>query len=134
MAVFDSNYEHMDASNENLDNSLLKKGDTIADLAQAMDMNEASLTEAANTRGLSNGPFYAVPVVGLQSTTLTGVRTDDNLHVLNTDGNVYAIGEVAFGNLMYDADPIPGNCAASAIYMGKIAAYVIIIVEIRVIT
>lgn len=124
--ICDSNYEHLDAFEGTMADMMVKKADTIRELAEMTGIDADNLEKTAAEKGLTKAPFYSTPVVGLINATLTGVRVNENLQPLTTAGavvpGVYAIGELAFGNIMYDDDPIPGNLVATSIYMGRIAA------------
>lgn len=57
--------------------------------------------------------------------TLTGLEVDENCRVMNTDGqvipNLYAAGEIAFGNCFFD-EYVCGSCAVQiAVNTGRIA-------------
>lgn len=117
--------KHLDAFEDHLDNSIVKKADTVEELAEAEGIDADGLKKTMEAKGLTKAPFYCVPIVGLQFTTLSGIKVNSDLQPVQSDGtavkNVYAIGELVFGNVMYDEDPIPGNCVANALHMGRLA-------------
>ena len=74
---------------------------------------------------ISKGPFYAIKAQSTTLGTIGGINVDDNLHVLNTDGqiipNLYAVGNDASG--MYDTSypTLEGISCAFAWNSGRIA-------------
>ena len=95
-------------------------GDTLADVAKQVGMNEENLEETFNTyksyvdsgedtefgrtisKALSNeGPYYLVEQCLRYSTTLGGVKINENLQIMNEEGNaidgLYAAGEFVGG-------------------------------------
>ena len=104
-----------------LDTKVVYKGNTIEELAKAMDVDantlQASVNQynqaiatghddayAANTNRLvevKEGPYYAVKYVARNLGTLGGIRINENMQVLDRDFNVikglYAAGADAGG-------------------------------------
>lgn len=118
------------------------KGETIADLAKAIDMDEKTLEETmkkyneaiksgkdteferdALDVSLADGPFYAIPVTPGIHHTMGGLKIDTKTHVINKEGQaipgLYAAGELTGG--VHGANRIGGNAVADIIVFGRIA-------------
>lgn len=125
-ALFDANDPNAVALEDAVDNRYVFKADTIQELADAMGVNGDNLAKTAQEYGIQTAPYYGTTVVSVCVMTVPGVRVTENMEVLNADGNtipnLYAVGEFTFGNIMYDNDPIPGNCIAPSLYMAKIVS------------
>ncbi|WP_028243683.1 flavocytochrome c [Pseudobutyrivibrio ruminis] len=126
----------------------LVNGDTLDDLAKAMDFN-ADATEAlketvktwsgyvasgvdeefgreigAVKTDLSSGPYYAVNVGPGIHHCMGGVKINTDAQVIDKDGNpidgLYACGEVTGG--IHGANRLGGNAVADIVVFGNIAA------------
>lgn len=125
---------------------LLTQGETVADLARALDIPAAALEEtfaaynkaqkagggdadfgrkaSEMPRALESGPFYAVEIGPAVHHTMGGLKIDTSARVLNNGGNVipglFAAGEVTGG--IHGANRLGGNAVADIEIFGKIAA------------
>ena len=125
----------------------LVKGDTLEDLAAAMEFDSnatsallktvetwsgyvASGTDADFARDigtpltdLSTGPYYAVNVGPGIHHCMGGVKINSEAQVISTDGNpipgLYACGEVTGG--IHGANRLGGNAVADIVVFGRIA-------------
>jgi len=125
----------------------LVKGDTLEDLAKAMEFDDAAtaaFVETVNTwsgyvadgtdpdfgrtigdvkTDLSSGPYYAVNVGPGIHHCMGGVKINTNAEVIDTEGNVipglYAAGEVTGG--IHGANRLGGNAIADIVVFGRIA-------------
>lgn len=121
---------------------LLIEGATIAELAQKLDLDVATLEKTMSDYNtyfknqkdtefdrrvlageLSTGPFYAVEVAPAIHHTMGGIKINDTSEVLNNAGEVveglYAAGEVTGG--IHGGNRIGGNAVADIVVFGRIA-------------
>lgn len=127
-------------------NGTLVKADTIEELAEKIGADPATLkrnvdqhnwyydyqindawgTAAAALQPLKTGPFYAGRQVASVMGTITGLVIDTDMQVLNTDGatipNLYAIGELIFGNIFNGNYPASGTAIGICLNTGMLAA------------
>jgi fumarate reductase flavoprotein subunit len=120
---------------------LVKHGDNLADLAQAIEVNSSNLeetiktwNEAVNTkkdgefgrntgmdRSIENGPFFAIHINPAIHYTMGGIHINSKTEVLDTNGNVinglYAAGEVSGG--LHGNNRIGGNSVAETVVFGR---------------
>lgn len=125
-----------------IDNGLAVEGETLADLADKLDMdpavleqtisayNEAVTTGTDSDQGresLSNaleaGPFFAIPVTPGIHHTMGGLKINEESEVLNQEGThiqgLYAAGEVTGG--VHGGNRIGGNAVLDIVVFGRIA-------------
>lgn len=125
-----------------IDNGLAVEGETLADLADKLDMdpavleqtisayNEAVTTGTDSDQGresLSNaleaGPFFAIPVTPGIHHTMGGLKINEKSEVLNQEGThiqgLYAAGEVTGG--VHGGNRIGGNAVLDIVVFGRIA-------------
>lgn len=122
------------------------KADTLEELAALIDVPAEALTASQEEfhseyeadpapldRALgvcpkydvSQGPFYAQTVYPRLLFTMAGLEVNENCQVVTTQDqvvpNLYAVGEIAFGNCFFD-EYVCGSCAIQiAVNMGRIA-------------
>lgn len=125
-----------------INNGLAVEGETLADLADKLDMdpavleqtisayNEAVTTGTDSDQGresLSNaleaGPFFAIPVTPGIHHTMGGLKINEESEVLNQEGThiqgLYAAGEVTGG--VHGGNRIGGNAVLDIVVFGRIA-------------
>lgn len=125
-----------------INNGLAVEGETLADLAEKLDMdpavleqtisayNEAVTTGTDSDQGresLSNaleaGPFFAIPVTPGIHHTMGGLKINEESEVLNQEGThiqgLYAAGEVTGG--VHGGNRIGGNAVLDIVVFGRIA-------------
>lgn len=121
------------------------EGATIADLAKAMEIDEATLTATIDNwvamvkagtdkdfgrddlatvkYDLSTAPYYAVKIAPGVHHTMGGVEINEKTEVIDADGNVilglFAAGEVTGG--VHGGNRLGGNAVADIIVFGRIA-------------
>ncbi|MEG0170264.1 MAG: flavocytochrome c [Anaerorhabdus sp.] len=121
------------------------KGDTVADLAKVMEVDEAALQATLDNwvamvkagedkdfgrddlatvkYDLSTAPYYAVKIAPGVHHTMGGVEINTNTEVMNASGEVipglYAAGEVTGG--VHGGNRLGGNAVADIIVFGRIA-------------
>ncbi|MEN1759949.1 flavocytochrome c [Anoxynatronum sibiricum] len=128
--------------NELIDQGRAFKGDTLEELAAAINVDPASLVQAVESfneavekggpdefgrtlfdRKIEQAPFYAGPRVPTVHHTMGGIEINTLAQVLDTDGNVipgfYAAGEVTGG--IHGANRLGGNALADIAVFGRIA-------------
>ncbi len=138
-------HENFTATNKYINNGYVKQGDTIEDLAKAIEVDEATLVatidkynsdikgNVADEYGRATGlelvdmaPFFAIKVAPGVHHTMGGVKINTNTEVLAEDGNIiealYAAGEVTGG--IHGGNRIGGNAVADIIVFGRQAGQV----------
>lgn len=137
-----SNVENLEKA---VEMGLVYKADTLEALADAIgvdksafvktidDYNAAQSAGQDGEFGIPNGkmtpataaPFYAVPVRPTFIGSIPGLQVDESTQVLNSTGaaipNLYACGELTFGNLFSRWYPASGSGVGFALYTGAIA-------------
>ena len=101
------------------------KGDSIADLAAKLDVDEATLSE---TLGGQDGTYYAVVCAGWSYGTVGSLDVDENMNVLKEDGtpiaNLFAVGQDSEGVCNADGkaySPWGGQAQSWTFVSGQIA-------------
>lgn len=119
------------------------EGSTIEELAGKLGMKELSATvtrynelakkgidedfkkKAEFMKSVEEGPFYAIPFLPISSGTFGGPITNENGQVIAENGGIikglYAVGEVANGDLFYQEYAGSGSSISTCIGMGRIA-------------
>lgn len=120
----------------------LYRADTLAELAEQLDMNPNTLADTIATYNnyvdegydpdfhknvfdlkVEKGPFYATPRKPAIHHTMGGLKIDKETHVINKDGEVinglYAAGEVAGG--LHAGNRLGGNSLTDIFTFGRIA-------------
>lgn len=118
------------------------EGKTIEELAKALEIDAAALTNTMNiygesvksaedkafgrehlTQSLESGPYYALKVTPGIHHTMGGLKIDNSTHVLTEQGTIisglYAAGEVTGG--VHGGNRIGGNAVTDIIVFGRIA-------------
>lgn len=105
--------------NNRVDNKNVYKADTLEELAEITGMDANTFVEQVNRYNemcekgvdedlgqttlipIGEGPYYAVDIKTITMGTIGGLKTDDDKHVLNKEGNaidgLYAAGELING-------------------------------------
>lgn len=130
---------------ELLESGKVIKGETVAELAEKLDMDETVLQDtidqfneasktlndtgfgrnafAENILLTAGGPYYATPRQPAVHHTMGGVQIDKETHVLKADGSMipglYAAGEVTGG--IHGANRVGANAVPDALTYGRIA-------------
>ncbi len=143
--IFDQNLrEHLSATEKYITNGITVEGETIEELAAALEIDPTVLSETLNTwnaavasgtdaqfgrttgmeSDLSTGPYYAVKVSPGVHHTMGGVAIDVNARVLTAEGEVipglFAAGEVTGG--IHGGNRIGGNAVTDIVVFGRVAA------------
>jgi len=126
----------------NIENGFGVKGETIEALAEEMGVDAQLLKEtmasyaqfveegidqdfgrASLIEPLTDGAFYAIPVIPSIHHTMGGVNIDTEARVLDTEGNqipgLFAAGEITGG--IHGTNRLGGNALADIIVFGRIA-------------
>lgn len=141
--VFDSSEfykEHVALTEENLDDATVFKADTIEELAAAIGIDPAGLTNTLANYGtgedefnkdsalvstISEGPFYAAEISIITTKTVGGLITDLDQRVLKDNGDVieglYATGELVI-RPYFDKLGISGASILQAVHTSHYAA------------
>ena len=122
------------------------KADTLEELAQMMGINAENLiatidnhnkhydeqtddewtTPAAALIPIKEGPFYGYRKSSFVMGTITGLEVNTDMQVIREDGtaieNLYATGELMFGNIFNEVYPMSGTALTTCISSGQIAS------------
>ncbi len=140
--VFDQRVmDSMKALQENYEKGIITKGDDIAALAKAVEIDEAVLAETIDSwnkavadkkdaqfgretgmdEDLSKAPYYAIKVSPAVHYTMGGIMIDTQTQVIGTDGEIisglFAAGEVTGG--VHGANRLGGNAVADIMVFGN---------------
>ena len=140
--VFDQTaFEAMKALQEDYEKGIVSKGETIEELAQALEIDsetmkasldqwnacvangtdEAFGRETGMDADLSNPPYYAIKVAPAVHHTMGGLKINTQTQVIDTEGNVipglFAAGEVTGG--VHGANRLGGNAVADIMVFGR---------------
>lgn len=102
------------------------KYDSLSELAAAHGINTDTLAETvANAEMSAEGPYYCLVIHPVFIGSIPGLEVDANCRVLTSDGNaienLYACGELIFGNVFNRAYPSSGTGVGTSAYTGAIA-------------
>lgn len=142
--IFDQKLrEGLGAIESYVKSNIVSQGETIEDLAKAIEVDPATLTatleawnkavadksDAAFGRTtamdvpLAQGPYYAIKIAPGVHHTMGGVRINESAQVLNANGDVIpgllACGEVTGG--IHGGNRLGGNAVADIVVFGRIA-------------
>lgn len=135
----EANAGYIENIHAKMDTTEVFKANTLAELAQAIDVPTEKLEQTiANYNAgdsefgkdtefllpIEAGPFYAVKVYPMTMGTFSGVKTDEHFNVLRQDGstipNLYAVGEVA-NKLIYNQVYMSGSAVQFALTSGRLS-------------
>lgn len=134
--------ESLSAIENYVDRGLVTEGETLEELAEAIDMDAGTLENTVTTfnefidagsdedfgredleTSLTDGPFYAIAVGPAVHHTMGGLEVNNRTQVLNEDGEIieglYAAGETVGG--IHGGNRLGGNALADLIVFGRIA-------------
>jgi hypothetical protein len=124
-AIFDSSSSVIDRLDGAVEEGCAKRYDSIEELAADQEIDAAALAETAQENSLADSPYYCVVVRPLFIGSIPGLEVDDTCHVVTSDGNpvenLYACGELIFGNVFQTAYPASGTGVGTSTYTGAIA-------------
>ena len=96
------------------------------DIAGGMEFQHLAGGSSVAGIPIQQAPYYAQKVRPLLMFTLTSLVVDDNCRVMNASGeavaNLYAVGEVAIGNIYFDNYACCSTAVQIALMTGRIAA------------
>ena len=143
--IFDQKLrEGLKATEKYISTGITVQGDTIEDLAAAIDVDPATLADTlanwnkyvadkndpdfGRTTGMENDlstpPYYAIKIAPGIHHTMGGVHIDTGAHVIDTNGKVipglFAAGEVVGG--VHGGNRLGGNAVADIVVFGRIAS------------
>lgn len=138
LALFNNQTDHMaygicDQTNSDLEGlengvklGLVKKAETIEELASQLDVDADAMIQTVKENGLEQGPYYAIETRPLFIGSIPGLKVTENTEVVNSKDevitNLYAIGELIFGNTFNKYYPSSGTGIGTSVYTGAIAA------------
>ena len=143
--IFDQKLrEGLKATEKYISTGITVQGDTIEDLAAAIEVDPATLAdtlanwnkcvadkndaEFGRTTGMDNDlstpPYYAIKIAPGIHHTMGGVHIDTGAHVIDLNGNVipglFAAGEVVGG--VHGGNRLGGNAVADIVVFGRISS------------
>lgn len=145
-AIYDANWHDQETLEKFTEMGYVIKADSLEELAAALNINETELLASvqANNAAVSDNatdafgtdpdyifPLDTAPYYGYRRSanimgTIAGLKVDESMHVLNEEdkpiGNLYAAGELIFGNLFNNTYPMSGTANTLAMSSGRIAA------------
>lgn len=125
IGIFDSSSALTERLEDAAAANLAKKADTLEELADLYGIDAAALAETAEQKSLAEGPYYGIILRPLFIGSIPGLKVDENCHVLTTDGdaieNLYACGELIFGNVFQVRYPASGMGIGISAYTGSLA-------------
>lgn len=143
--IDDSKSDRVEDYEKGVEQGLILKGETLEELADLMGVNKENFLATVKKynetvengtedefgsiiekmKPPTKGPFYAVPTRACIIGTMPGLMVNENCEVLGSNGqpieNLFAAGELVFGNIFNRVYPATGTAIAQAIYTGKIA-------------
>lgn len=143
--IHDSQGDRIEDFEAGVEIGLIYKGETLEELADNIGLNKENFiatvekynaavangsedefgSNHAQMKPPTQGPFYAVPIRACIIGTMPGLKVDENCQVLGANGqpieNLFAAGELMFGNIFNRVYPATGTAIALAIYTGRIA-------------
>ena len=127
-------YESTEKTAERLEKALeagvAKKFDTLEALASSYGIDEAEFKRTAETKDIKTGPFYGIVIKPLLIGSIPGIKVDENCRVLDAQNqaikNLFACGELIFGNVFSGAYVSSGSGVGISAYTGAIAADAVI--------
>lgn len=143
--IHDSQGDRIEDFEAGVEMGLIYKGDTLEELADKVGINKENFIatvekyNATVANGTEDefgslidkmkpptvGPFYAVPIRACIIGTMPGLKVNENCQVIGANGepieNLFAAGELMFGNIFNRVYPATGTAIALAIYTGRIA-------------
>lgn len=130
----DQNNKDVEGYEEGVRLGIVSKAETLEDLMKQLDINAGAAIETAQSQGLMSGPFYAMKVRPLFIGSIPGLKVTENTEVVNTQDevipNLYAVGELIFGNHFNSYYPSSGTGMGTSLYTGAIAAdHIIKVIE-----
>lgn len=131
--------DYIEKLNEKLDSGEVFKGETLEELAEAIDIPADTLQktiEAYNNGDeeynkdeefltpIEEAPYYAVKIYPMTMGTFSGVKTDEHFNVLNQQAkpipNLYAVGEAA-NKIIYNQVYMSGSAVQFALTSGRLS-------------
>ncbi len=143
--IDDSRSDRVEDYEKGAEQGLILKGETLEELAEVMGVNKENFLETvrkynetvengtedefgsihAKMKPPIDGPFYAVPIRACIIGTMPGLKVNEDCQVIGENGqpieNLFAAGELMFGNIFNRVYPATGTAVALAIYTGRIA-------------
>lgn len=100
--------------------------ETLEELAADQGIDAAALAQTCAARGISEAPFFCVVKRPLFIGSIPGLKVGANCEVLDGSeapiANLYAAGELIFGNVFANAYPSSGTGVGTSCYTGAVAA------------
>ena len=123
--ISDATHSNIQGLEAGVEASVVKKADSLEALAEQLDVDGAKMIETAEANGLTTAPFYSINIRPLFIGSIPGLKITENTEVLNASGevipNLYAVGELVFGNTFSKWYPASGTGMGVSVYTGTIA-------------
>ncbi len=101
------------------------KANTVEELADILKIDKENVVAAAKANDLTEAPFYGIRLFPLFIGSIPGLKVTENCQVVNRGGevipNLYAVGELTFGNYFNNIYPASGSGIGIALYSGALA-------------
>lgn len=131
ISIYDeTNAKLADRLEEAVAAGVAKKFDTLEALASSYGIDEAEFKRTAEANDIKNGPFYGIVTNPVLIGSIPGIKVDENCRVLDAQNqaikNLFACGELIFGNVFSGAYVSSGSGVGISAYTGAIAADAVI--------
>lgn len=125
-AICDQDNKDVEGFENGVKSGIVTKADTIEELASKLDVDADAMIQTVKENGLEKAPYYAMEVRPLFIGSIPGLKVTGDTEVVNSKGevipNLYAIGELIFGNTFNKYYPSSGTGMGTSVYTGTIAA------------
>lgn len=123
--VADSASKFVDRFEKAVELGYMSKYDSLDELAKSEGIEADGLKSVAAEREVSQAPFYCIVKRPLFIGSIPGLKVNEKCEVLNAEGapieNLYAAGELIFGNVFSNCYPASGTGVGTSCYTGTIA-------------
>ena len=106
--------------------NVMTRYDSLEALAEGMKINAENLQKTVAEKGLGEAPYYGIVIRPLFIGSIPGLKVDAECRVLNGNDdpveNLFAAGELIFGNAFNGHYPASGTGVGISAYSGGVAA------------
>jgi succinate dehydrogenase/fumarate reductase flavoprotein subunit len=124
--IADATSEYAERFETGVAAGVIFKYDSLDELASDRGIDSAGLAALAQEYAVSQAPFYCVEQRPLFIGSIPGLKVGANCEVLTAADepieNLFAVGEVMFGNVFSNAYPASGTGIGTGCYTGAVAA------------
>ena len=123
--IFDASTSLSDRLEEAVEAGNAKKFDTLEELAASYKIDADALAKTAEEKALAEGPYYCIVIRPLFIGSIPGLKVDASCRVLTSEDapieNLYACGELIFGNVFQERYPASSTGIGTSAYTGSLA-------------